>query len=322
MPTLNDTCEQTVGCVSGYSCDFFTSLCRKPNEAELCLPQDVSTAFGCQDGLQCTNVNLLARATSTTGNILAKFYNLPPNTTVLPNFDNLTWYFVTYVENITYDGNGVGDVGAVFEGNLRFPLNGTWTIYVTSNTGYNLLANNVSMVTSDGTLNESSNPMYIFTSNQTQKIRVELFDTWGNSSLKLQWLSPGINETRADIPSSSWDPDEYSCSKPLGQNYSSSASGRALASWNTQNLAACADCVESIGCFNGLNCVNECCVVSTNLAVILPIESHLHILHIVTSSHLRCVSLFSFFKWLNTPETERYPAMHHPNWMFSWPNVW
>jgi len=97
MPTLNDTCEETVGCVSGYSCDFFTSLCRKPNEAEFCLPKDVSTAFGCQDGLQCTNANLLARNTSTTGNILAKFYNLPPNTTVLPNFDILTWYFTTYM---------------------------------------------------------------------------------------------------------------------------------------------------------------------------------------------------------------------------------
>jgi len=204
MPTLTDVCDEIVGCVSGYSCDFFTSLCRKPKEAEFCLSQD--STFGCQDGLQCTNVNLLARANSTTGNILAKFYNLPPNTMVLPNFDTLTWYFVTYVENIAYVGNGVKNLGAVYEGNLRFPLNGTWIIYVTNNSSYNLLANNVSMVTSNGNVNETSNPIYIPTSNQTNKIRLEFFDTLGNSSIKLQWLSPGVNQTRAQGLHETWLP--------------------------------------------------------------------------------------------------------------------
>jgi len=167
----------------------------------------------------------------------------------------------------------------VFEGNLRFPLNGTWIIYVTSNLSYNLLANNVSMVTSNGNVNETSNPIYIPTSNQTNKIRLEFFDTLGNSSIKLQWLSPGVNQTRADIPSSLWDLDEYSCSKPLGQNYSAGTSRRALTSGNTRNLVACTDCNKNIGCLNGLYCINKCCVVRTNFAVILLIESHSHILY-------------------------------------------
>ena len=224
IPTLNDICLSSVGCASGYYCDNYTSSCRKAIEGEGCIPKD-GDWFGCRDGLVCTNVNLLARADSSYGNILAKTYRVFQNTTELPDFESLsTLYRTTYVESIDFKKTKTknrkligGDYfGVVFEGLLSFPAAGLWTLYVRSSKKYNLIANGVSLVKSDGSVAETASLLRIFlNSTAVQRIRLELLDTIPTTS-SLEWKSDENNQERAAIPSDSWIPDKFSCSKPLG----------------------------------------------------------------------------------------------------------
>lgn len=230
LPNEGELCDSSVGCDLGYICDTFTIQCRKPVEAEVCSPGN-NPLEGCTKGLQCINYHLSARVANKTGNLLAKFFTLPANTSFLPNFDSLLPYLTSYTSEIRFDGTK--EFGAVFEGNLRFPSNGTWTLYInSSNVGYQLVADGTQLINSTGDLAETSNPIYITQMNETKRIRLECFSKSAISSIHLFWSKPD-NLEKSQILSNSWELDrEYTCSKPFLND----------------------SCTAPNGCFDGLYC--------------------------------------------------------------------
>jgi hypothetical protein len=274
LPVSEENCDLSVGCIDGLVCDFFTKTCRRPIEEEGCYPEN-SGMHGCFDGLKCVNYNLLARADSNTGNILVKMFNLPTNTSTLPNFDDLLPSHTSYRSDLNLFFYPK-DVGSVFEGNLVFPFNGSWTLNINSTMSYQLIANDFSVINSNGNLKSTKIPIYITEPNASQKVRLMCYSSNDNATLLFSWTQPGAT-SQAPIPSTSWMLDQYyTCRRPYLHD----------------------KCTDSFGCQNGTYCNSGLCIVSY-------FYFEMNILEFYYNHAIQCYSFFTITYLLKKPNVSQ-----------------
>lgn len=253
LPEERDVCSPVVGCKFGFTCDEYTNLCRRPTEAEACSPTGINSNDGCADGLLCTNYDLLGRWQRNSGTVLVKYFDMLTNASSIPEFDSLSPSFTTYAEKIDFT-SGSKYSGVVFEANLKFPTNGSWSLNIySSDMMYDLFVSNSSLILNKGNLLRTVSLIYITQPNETLKIRLEcLAKSYENSLLFLKWSSPSGQESW--VPSIQWELDkQFLCKKPLGQEY-----------WvpnNRRELSLGFSCNPNIGCDDGFFCRNYACMV-------------------------------------------------------------
>ena len=132
--------------------------------------------------------------------------------------DRFLPYKVDWVSEINYqytDGNFAGsgkskNVLAVFEGLLRFPSEGTWTMYTASDDGSKLYVDGQLVVNNNGihnTMVEKSGTIVVDKSALGKWIRLEYFNDVGKNGLILRWEGP--NRPKTVIRGWNFDPVGY-----------------------------------------------------------------------------------------------------------------
>lgn len=243
LPEEGNECNRLVGCKYGNTCDDYTGSCRKPLEGELC-----SLSHGCTEGLVCTNFEMIARLESSSGNILVRYFDLPLNTSAIPNFNTIAPAFISYAEEIDFSST-IEYPAAVFEGYLTFPSSGAWSLNLnSSNLMYNLWESNTSLIQNDGNLLRTINSVFITEPNETRKIRLECLKKANDSFLILNWSNPSGHQLL--LSSTQWEMDKrYVCRKPI------------FSKREFQRSIFDGRCNRIIGCEYGLSCQNNTCVV-------------------------------------------------------------
>ena len=137
----------------------------------------------------------------------SRFYNLTSPTT-LPNFSSLTPYQYGTVPLLVFGstsgscaGSGLTDnFGAVFEGWIEAPTEGTYTMSLTSDAGSQLYLDGVLVIDHNGihTYSEKTGTVYMKAGFHT--IRIPFFEATGTCGLTLKWATPGTT-TRVNVPS-------------------------------------------------------------------------------------------------------------------------
>jgi len=126
----------------------------------------------------------------------------------LPDYSTLTPYGTAVVERInyassieTFAGSGREDnVGATFNGWIKIPTNGYWTLGLTSDDGSRLWIDDDLVVNNDGLHGmltvRGTRPLAA----GKHRLRVEFFEAGGGAGLIMAWSGPGTSTTA--IPSS------------------------------------------------------------------------------------------------------------------------
>ena len=130
-------------------------------------------------------------------NIFAKYYDIPSDTNIMPNFQALAPSFNETVGNINFEGSAnLGgserstNIGAVFETMLKFPVPGEWSLCIYSDNGSRLYLDSklaAEVIYDPGTVCFESN---VSSFQLVQSIRLEFFQAFGPYVLKLEWEGP------------------------------------------------------------------------------------------------------------------------------------
>ena len=137
----------------------------------------------------------------------SRFYNLTSPTT-LPDFSSLTPYQYGTVPLLVFGstsgscaGSGVSDnFGAVFEGWIEAPTEGTYTMSLTSDAGSQLYLDGVLVIDHNGIHTYSEKTGTVYLKAGFHSIRIPFFEAVGTCGLTLKWATPGTT-TRVTVPS-------------------------------------------------------------------------------------------------------------------------
>mmetsp|Transcript_45698 Transcript_45698/g.67468 ORF Transcript_45698/g.67468 Transcript_45698/m.67468 type:complete len:1196 (-) Transcript_45698:285-3872(-) len=196
--------------------------------ASVCVKETFSLAVEkCKEigGRICTKDELQAECTGYTGcsydfqlnwssdtvshsKVLVKYYS--GSWTRLPNFERMQRpFFSEYVKNIDFrDGRPMGAgkmdyFAALYEGRLKFPQPGTWTLCTTSDDGSALYINGEQTVSNDGMhAMEKRCGTFDAADEEIVRVRAEFFESRGGQGMIVSWQSPG--GTLVPIPEDAW----------------------------------------------------------------------------------------------------------------------
>jgi len=162
------------------------------------------------------NFRNLARATYTPTNVKASYYEVGPIETLPVNFNDVFLpYKEEWVSEINFpstDGEFAGsgrshNVVAVFEGLLKFPSAGTWTLFVSSIDGSKLYVDNGLVVNNNGlhkVMVAKKGTVEVDSSSLVKSFRLEYFKgAEGNNGLRLRWKGPGY--AKSDVRAWNFD---------------------------------------------------------------------------------------------------------------------
>jgi hypothetical protein len=139
---------------------------------------------------------------NTEGGLDVRYYALPSNTSVLPNFDALTPYAESAAATIDFPStNGVfsdsgraDDIGAVYIGFLEAPTTGIYTLYIESDDGSRLKIGATTVADNDGLHGMVEQSGQIALNAGKHALRVEFFERGGGAGLIMRWAGPGISK--------------------------------------------------------------------------------------------------------------------------------
>ncbi|MBP6875704.1 MAG: chitobiase/beta-hexosaminidase C-terminal domain-containing protein [Candidatus Eisenbacteria bacterium] len=121
----------------------------------------------------------------------------------LPAFFTLTPQSEQIAETLGLPGAGGEEhFGLAFEGFLRVPREGLYTLYLTSDDGSALTLGSEKLIDNDGLHSRLVESAHVALQAGVHPIRVEYFQAEGGATLSLEWEGPGI--ARQPVPPSAW----------------------------------------------------------------------------------------------------------------------
>lgn len=130
----------------------------------------------------------------------ARYYEVPPGTSMLPNFDALSPILETIAPTIDFpetDGSFAESgqenfVGAVFTGYVELARAGLFTFYLESDEGSRLEIDGQVVIDHDGLHSVQEASGVIALEAGRHSLRVEYFEQSGPSALVMRWFGPGL----------------------------------------------------------------------------------------------------------------------------------
>ena len=130
----------------------------------------------------------------------------------LPDFSSLIPYKTDYLEYINFvgkDGNfitsGRSDgIGAVFDGYVRFPTAGIWTLYTKSDDGSKLFVDGIEIVNNGGLhgAKEVSGAIEVLYDGEIRHVNATFFERGGRATMIVSWKGPDVS--KEPIPPDAW----------------------------------------------------------------------------------------------------------------------
>jgi len=122
---------------------------------------------------------------------------------VLPNWSTLTPYLqetVSQINNASTDGNYAGSgradqVGAVYDGWLRVPTSGIWTVSIISDDGSRMSIGSEIVIDNDGLHAMTTRSAVLAFAAGMFPIRLEFFENGGGAGFIVKWSGPGISDS-------------------------------------------------------------------------------------------------------------------------------
>jgi hypothetical protein len=142
--------------------------------------------------------------------VVANWYALPGDTALLPDFSTMTPYGSSILPQIAiastsgaFSSSGRSDlVAAAFEGYIRIPTTGIWTLSTESDDGSRLWIDGVLVADNDGLHGMVERAGQIGLENGYHRIRLEFFENFGGAGEILRWQGPAV--PREIVPSSAF----------------------------------------------------------------------------------------------------------------------
>jgi len=127
---------------------------------------------------------------------------------VLPDFSTLTPYQYTTASILAFGsttgncaGSGRADnFGAVFEGWITAPSEGTYTFSLTSDAGSRLVIDGVTVIDHDGLHSYAEKTGAIYLMPGRHAVHIPFFESTGSCGISFKWATPGTT-TRVTVPS-------------------------------------------------------------------------------------------------------------------------
>jgi hypothetical protein len=161
----------------------------------------------------CTNTPGSFSCASPTGSLNAAYFKLEGEPSELPDFDSLTPYLVTTVQDLNFEltmgefaNSGLSEsVGARFSGFVDVPADGLWTFYLKSDDGSKLWIDDTLLIDHDGLHMMTEKSGQVELTAGLHQIRVDYFEFDEAAGLIVSWSGPDI-PSKEVIPTARFSP--------------------------------------------------------------------------------------------------------------------